>query len=76
MNGNNTSVKLLIALNYMYYAFYKGGGVGGLEDVIHCNQYSDLKKRKKRINQIMSVNIPLPMWNNKNFGMNLLNNNS
>lgn len=74
MNGNNTSVKLLIALNYMYYAFYKGGG--GVEDVIHCNQYSDLKKRKKRINQIMSVNIPLPMWNNKNFGMNLLNNNS
>lgn len=38
--------------------FIKGGGVGGLEDVIHCNQYSDLKKR---INQIMSVNIPLPM---------------
>lgn len=45
MNGNNTSVKLLIALNYMYYAFYKGGGV---EDVIHCNQYSELKKRKKK----------------------------
>lgn len=43
--------------------FIKGGGVGGLEDVIHCNQYSDLKKRKKKNKsiEIMSVNIPLPM---------------